>query len=96
MSNKKREEIVLKPGEAPERKCSITPVAMAEYVKNHAPEDNNWFTKLCDDNPKNDNTYGINVKAVREAFIEKYYKGAYEKEKQSQKTRFDKLLSSMR
>lgn len=95
MSNKKKEPVVLEQANAPERKCNITPIAMAEYIKNYAPEDSAWFKKLCEENKKPNNTYGIDVKVVREVFITKYYKGQYDKKTQTKKSQFEDMLKSM-
>lgn len=94
-NNKKREAVVLEQTKAPERKCSITPIAMANYIKAFAPEDSAWFKELCEKHKKSSNTYGIDVKVIREAFIDKYYKGAYDIKKDTQKSIFEDMLKSM-
>lgn len=78
----KKEEVVLKKETAPEKKGDINPGNMKVYIETYGTaDDKRWFKEQCikykkDTNPK----YGVDETQLRNVFIEKFYKGQYDKE----------------
>lgn len=78
----KKVDVVLEKEKAPDKKGDINPGNMKEYLEKYGtPEDKKWFKELCEKNKDDSNPkYGVKETIVRNAFIEKFYPGQYEKE----------------
>lgn len=93
MAKTKQTQVEIVKDKAPDRKCNITPIYMAQYINDYYPDDRAWFKQLCEGNEKADNPYGFDVKTVREAFIEKYFPENYKKKEPiSRKDEFKDLI----
>lgn len=86
----------LVPEKAPENKIYITPIKMAEFIKEYHPEDGKAFVAECKKYPKENGLYKYDVPKVREWFIQKYYPDAYqEKHEKTKVEQFEDLLQEL-
>lgn len=102
---------VLEPGVIPEKKTHFTKETMPAYIVSHGTvEDMKWYKEQLKTNQKNkvDNRtnttcVGYDWKPIRNAFIDRFYKEAYDeaKKQKNKKTtvsyidNIDKLIAEM-